>query len=187
MAITFTHETRSERDAAIRRHLAAWAAQQGTITAEALSAALDQALAAAPTREGVTLEYQPEQQAALGADVATMADWLDTALLALAALRTGKVRRDGELTDPDAEFWYLPIDHLYHRLLPRLRGIEEAAIREHHAAGGSLSHLAQAMDVDARSTAQYRRSQVIDQAPSSWERWARSGGPQQPQRLPAGV
>ena len=125
MALTHTPETRRERDAEIRQHLAAWAERQESITAESLSAAVDQALAAtAPACEGVTLEYHPEQWDALGSDVATMADWIDTALLALVALRTGKVRRDGELIDPDPKFWYWPINDLYHRLLPRLRGVE---------------------------------------------------------------
>ncbi len=176
MPITFTQETRPERDHAIRRQLADWAAQQDTITPEALADAVAQALKdTEPDKEGVTLEYDGRRWALLGADVGTMADWLDTALLGLASLRAKQYPWADELVQADPKFWYWPINDLYHQMLPRLRGVEEAAIREHHATGGSLSHLATAMDVE-RSTAQYRRTQVIDNEPSSWERWARTGG-----------
>lgn len=190
MDITYTQDTRRQQYTLVRAQLRDWAQAQTTITADALLAAFDEAYtAAAPAREGVTIECTAEEGAALGSELGQLTDWLSTALLGLVALRTGYVAGDPAKGAPTYDrTWYWVINDLAHRLLPRLEGILAAAIREHKATGGSLSHLALAMDVDAdtdgryrmpaRSTAQYRRGQVVNNPPSMWEQWARTGGPQ---------
>lgn len=133
---------------------------------------------ATPEDPDVALAYHPDQRAAIGADVALFTDWLDTALLALVALRTGSPTGAGGPA-VDLSFWHTVVNDLDHRLLPRLQGIRDAAIRAHAGAGGTVRDLALAMDV-APSTAQYRRERVLDADPSFWETWAREGGPQRP-------
>ncbi|WP_229876570.1 hypothetical protein, partial [Streptomyces griseoloalbus] len=71
------------------------------------------------------------------------------------------------------------ISDLDHRLLPRLQGIRDMAIRRHKELGGSLNDLALAMDVK-KSTAQSRLGVILTgkDRPSTWENWAVQGGPQ---------
>jgi hypothetical protein len=126
----------------------------------------------------ITIHLSREEAGALGADASLMTDWLHTALMALVALRTGRTEFDGEPATADPRWWYWPINDLEHRLLPRLRGIRDAAIRQHAGTGGSYGHLAAAMDV-VKSTAQRRRDALMSTAPSVWEVWARTGGPYQ--------
>ncbi len=113
----------------------------------------------------------------LGADAALLLDWTDTALWALALLRTGQnLRAEGGPAPVSTGDWYYAINDLEHRIAPRLEGIVDAAIRTHRAQGGTVDELALAMDAP-RSTAQYRRKRVTDRFPNGWETWAVSGGP----------
>ncbi|WP_424217788.1 hypothetical protein ACN20G_37145 (plasmid) [Streptomyces sp. BI20] len=137
---------------------------------------------AAAQRQGVdiTISLPPGEADAISGD--PLEDWFDSALWALSLLRTGINHRaplpggPGTLT---ADTWARVISDLDHRLLPRLEGIRDAAIRRHAEAGGTIGDLALAMDT-ARSTAQSRRAAVLTgrDRPSVWERWAEAGGPQ---------
>jgi len=117
----------------------------------------------------ITISLTPEEAAAAG-HIGDLADWFDTALWALAVLRTGRVdRTDGHaLTANDL---HTVINDLDHRLLPRLQGIRDAAVRRHADLGGTYGDLATAMDT-SRSTAQYRRDALTAKTPSVWENWA---------------
>lgn len=122
----------------------------------------------------IRIGVSPEEWRYLGADGAMLADWFASVLDALVALRRG------EHDQVSSEEWHAMINALEHRLEPRLSGIRDAVIRAHHAAGGSLADLALAMDVDARSTAQYRRKRVVEQPPRHWENWATGSLPTHP-------
>ena len=128
----------------------------------------------------ISVTFTSEQLAALGADAGLFLDWTETALWALVALRTGVwgagLESQGPINDKG---WYTIINDLDHRLLCRLQGIRDAAIRAHAGSGGSIGNLALAMDVP-RSTAQSRRDAVLSREPDMWETWARKGGPQEP-------
>lgn len=130
----------------------------------------------------ITISLTPAQEKALGPESGTLADWLHTALWALALLRTGQ-NAAGEPYVAGPSDWYTAINDLDHRLLPRLEGLRDAVVREHARSGGSIGDLALAMDVK-RSTAQYRRDAIINgkDRPSNWERWATDGGPENNQR-----
>ena len=117
----------------------------------------------------ITISLVPEEAKRLGPEASTLVDWMHTALWAMAKLRTGELSKDGA---------WNAITALDHRLIRRLEGIRDAAIRAHANAGGSVGDLALAMDVP-RSTAQYRREVLLASEPSLWESWATSGGPQQ--------
>ncbi|MFD0078993.1 hypothetical protein ACFVIY_42350, partial [Streptomyces sp. NPDC127166] len=99
---------------------------------------------------------------------------------ALAILRTGIVPACQDDADArparpaTADTWSTAIHDVDRRLLPRIEGIRDAAMRAHSASGGSVGQLARAMDV-ARSTAQYRREVLQRATPSDWETWAVSG------------
>jgi hypothetical protein len=134
----------------------------------------------------ITLHFTPEEAAALGSEAGQLAGWFLTALRSLAALRTGTVTRETdagriESVPADLQTWYWALNDLHYRLMPRLSGIGDAAIRAHADQGGSLGNLADAMEV-ARSTAQSRREKVTQADPSHWENWARTGGPQRTPR-----
>lgn len=134
----------------------------------------------------VTIELERDELDHLSLDVEQMVEWFGSTLRALASLRRGQWNaRDWTLTadspeemdalrsDPDAlaragAYWV--VNDLA-RLAPRLKGIEAATIREHAARGGSIGHLALAMDTN-RATAQSRRNAVLKQEPSTWEQWA---------------
>ena len=131
-----------------------------------------------PDHLAITLHIGREDAVALGMESGIVTEWFVTALRTLAALRTGQVDREdagriyrGPAT---ADTWYWGINDLETHLLPALEGIRDAAVRAHHAAGGSIGNLADAMGVDARSTAQSRRKNVINADPSERELWARS-------------
>ncbi|WP_331718134.1 hypothetical protein OG985_50265 (plasmid) [Streptomyces sp. NBC_00289] len=126
----------------------------------------------------ITISLTPGEAEALGFEAGTLADWFDTALWALALLRNGYSDRGGQgATDVTPEALYTVLNDLDHRLLPRLQGIRDAAVRRHQELGGSIGDLALAMDV-AKSTAQSRRNVVMNRAATSWERWATQGGPE---------
>ncbi|MFI5621546.1 hypothetical protein [Streptomyces sp. NPDC051567] len=120
----------------------------------------------------ITISLTPEESAAIGsADIATLTDWFDTALWALAAMRTGRSYRGPETSRQiGAGDAYDMITGLDHRLLPRLQAIRDAAIRRHEELGGTVQELATAMDV-GRSTAQYRRV-VLRDNPAAFDGWA---------------
>lgn len=127
----------------------------------------------------ITISLTPGEAAALGVEADRLADWFDTALWALALLRTGDNEHGtGFGREITADTLYTVINDLDHRLLPRLQGIRDAAIRRHNELGGSLNNLALAMDV-SKSTAQSRRNAVLDgrDRPSHWENWAVKDGP----------
>ncbi|MCX4871113.1 MULTISPECIES: hypothetical protein [unclassified Streptomyces] len=109
----------------------------------------------------ITISLTAREAAALSPDLEMLADWFDTALWALAAMRTGESYRGpgtlGEGRTIGTGDAYDMITALDHRLLPRLEAIRDAAIRRHEELGGTVQELADAMDVSSRSTAQYRR------------------------------
>lgn len=124
----------------------------------------------------IRLRFRPEEVAVLGHELTTLLDWFDTALMGLAMARSGQFTRgQQEPRQATPDDWYWVINDVQTRLLPRLEGIRDAAIREHRASGGSVGQLANAMDT-ARSTAQYRRD-ALPEPPGNWEDWARFGGP----------
>lgn len=109
----------------------------------------------------------------LGPESAALADWFDTILWALENLRSGRLDQPGPET---VALISTAIGHLVHRLEPRLKGLTDALIRAHYAAGGSHGQLGTAMDVP-RSTAQSRAMRMPD-TPGIWERWARGELPE---------
>ncbi len=124
----------------------------------------------------ITISLTPAQARALGSEASNLADWFHTALSTTARLRTGR-DADGNLSIAGPNTWYIAINDIGVRLIPRLEGIRDAATRAHAATGGTVQSLAYAMDV-GRSTAQYRRETLLKAKPSTWERWAEHGGPQ---------
>ena len=131
-----------------------------------------------PPHLELTLHVTPDEVAVLGADASMLLDWLTSGLRALVALRNPTAA-----TADSPEAWDWVLDDLDYRLIPRLQGIRDAAIRAHAAAGGSVSHLALAMDVE-KSTAQYRRERVLNSDPTTFDTWARTGGPQRTPTAP---
>lgn len=119
----------------------------------------------------ITLTIPAAEADAIGMELSTLVDRMDTALWALAMLRTGRNDRAEESRPVTTDDLYWVINDLEHRLTPRLKGIRDAAIRRHADLGGTYGQLATAMDV-GRSTAQRRRDGVTRQAPTGWERWA---------------
>jgi len=118
---------------------------------------------------------------ALGMEAATLADWFASALAAVVAMRTGHVAGDPANGAPTvADTWYWVINDVDNRLLPRIEGIRDAAIRAHIAAGGSLDRLALAMDAP-KSSAQRPWNRARTTEPTLWERWA-TGTLPEPQR-----
>ncbi|MFJ9167290.1 hypothetical protein ACIRN5_23300, partial [Lysinibacillus fusiformis] len=109
------------------------------------------------------------------ADADELANLLHTALWGLSVLRTGKDHRLDESEDQvqpiTADDWPGLISHLETARTTLLTGITAAAIRAHHTSGGSIGHLARAMDT-ARSTAQARQDKVLKHPAGDWETWA---------------
>ncbi|MET9016928.1 hypothetical protein ABZX74_39630 [Streptomyces olivaceoviridis] len=130
----------------------------------------------------ITISLTAEQAEAIGGELGPFADAFAGALWALAALRTDTVPADQDDeagARPDrpatAETWATAIHDVEQRLMPRLKGIRDSAMRAHAASGGSYGQLARALGVTARSTAQYRRDTLQEQMPSEWEIWAITG------------
>lgn len=143
----------------------------------------------------ITIELTNHEGIALGADAEDLAENLVTLLRGLVALRTGHWAADEwpvTAIGPHAEQQITAIKAnphtmakfgLYHllnqmnKLAARGKGITAAAIREHWTRGFTIGDLATALDVDARSTAQSRRHQVIKNPPTGWEWWAWANRP----------
>lgn len=126
----------------------------------------------------ITISLTPGEAKALGIEAGILADWFDTALWAIALLRTGQNERSQQTSkDVTPQTLYTVLNDLDHRFLPRLQGVRDAAVRLHHELGGSIGDLALAMDV-AKSTAQSRRNAVMNRPETTWERWATAGGPE---------
>jgi hypothetical protein len=134
----------------------------------------------------LTVALSPAQQAAITpGDLEEIGDDLDTALAALAALRGQDPDELAAALYPDAEVdgagaWSTAIGHT-NRLIERLEGVRDAAIREHAGLGGSYGSLSSALRVP-KSTAQWRRDALLDRAPGPGEVWAtgRANAPSAP-------
>lgn len=114
-----------------------------------------------PTYPGgldLILAYSAEQAAALGDDATELADYADTALWALAALRSGGVIGEGRgPSTSTADFdWAVIVGDLT-RLSARVKVLLTHAIVQHAEVGGTLGPLSAAMGGVARSTAETRR------------------------------
>jgi hypothetical protein len=129
----------------------------------------------------IVISLTPEQARSLGPDAGDLTNWMHTALWVMALLRSGiNPAADRDVAGPDT--WAVAINDLDHSLLPRLQGLRDAVVKAHNASGGSLAHLARAMDV-SRSTAQDRLAAITSPGPrraqaAQWEEWAVFGGPQ---------
>lgn len=137
----------------------------------------------APGLVDLIVTLTDEEAALLGSDAMAAGEPAHLTAWALILLRT--LERDGTFTsryrekgDPDDDLASLRglIVALDRDVLPRLRGIRDAAVRAHQDRGGSYGQLAAAMNV-ARSTAQTRADALAAQAPSPQELWARGLGP----------
>lgn len=131
-----------------------------------------------PTAQTVSITVPPAEAATVGIEYSELANAVDTAVWALGMLRTGRNHRAGaqDPIRPGAEEWEIVIRTLHHRLLPRVGGIVDAAIRAHAGCkGGTYKALADAME-EPLHRAQYRRQQVTGDAPGHWEEWAVKGG-----------
>lgn len=129
-----------------------------------------------PGGQDIVISLTEAERHTLG-HVGNLVDAFDSALWALVMLRTERNPKSptGDVQGSD---WFTVINDLDHLLIPRLEGIRDAAVRAHHAAGGSLGQLANAMDA-AKSTAQYRRNTVLGRtAPTPFEDWAVNGSPE---------
>lgn len=132
-------------------------------------------------RQGLDLviSLTADQATALGVDAALLAEAIDTALIGLAALRSGAdpsvpagvtaSLKDEPVTAGRAWDDWLIRDAS--GLLDRLTGLRAAAIRAHAAHGGTYGDAAKAMDVP-RATAQRRRDAILAGQPSPAEQWA---------------
>ncbi|MBB4706154.1 hypothetical protein [Sphaerisporangium siamense] len=92
-------------------------------------------------------------------------------LLLLARLERQAPSGAEETEDRQAELRGL-IRALEQRILPRLEGLRDAAVRWHRDLDGSHGQLAEAMGVP-RSTAQTRLGALLEREVSDGERWAR--------------
>lgn len=109
----------------------------------------------------LTIPLSHADTQALGNDVGQLAMQLGAVLHGLAQLRAG-----GTSTEDLATTIVVTTG-----LLNRLEGVQEAAVRQHAAQGGSYGTLASSMGV-TRATAQYRRDALVKKGPSAMEQWA---------------
>ncbi|GGO58932.1 hypothetical protein [Streptomyces lasiicapitis] len=105
-----------------------------------------------------------------------LVEHMDTALWALAILRTGHSVRTEAQTEITADDLHIAIRELHTHLVPMVGGIRDAAIRRHRELGGTTGQLAAAMD-SQRSSAQRRREALDETGPrriaaARWEAWA---------------
>jgi ADP-ribose diphosphatase len=131
------------------------------------------------TRGGLdlVLSLTADQADALGTDAALIGEALDTVLVGLAALRTGRdphVHGGPSMKDRPVssgltwDEWLLQDTS---SLLARLEGVRDAATRAHQAHGGSYGFLAASTGV-SRATAQSRRDALSQSDRSPAELWA---------------
>lgn len=131
------------------------------------------------TRGGIdlVLSLTADQHAALGGDAAELADQIDTALVAIAAQRTGLspvVPADSGISLKDnavGHDWQEWVISDLSALITRLEGVRDAAIRTHESAGGTFGELATSLGVP-RSTAQEKRTAIVHHEPKAPELWA---------------
>lgn len=126
----------------------------------------------------LTLSLTEDQARVLGPDAAELADWFDTVLVGLAALRDRSVpqvpagaERSGK-DNPRGKYW---IDRLLREssaLITRIEGVRDAALREHSRReyDYSLTDSGQAMGA-SKGAAQHHRNRV-KKALSPAEMWA---------------
>ncbi|MEU1813200.1 hypothetical protein [Micromonospora aurantiaca (nom. illeg.)] len=131
-------------------------------------------------RNGVDLviSLTADQAAALGSDVATLAEAFDTVLVGLAALRSGRdpvvppdstsLKDQPVSAGPVWDEWLIR-DVSY--LRGRLAGVGAAAIRAHDGHGGGLAEVVRAMGAK-KPTVQRRRDTVLRAVPTTAELWA---------------
>ncbi|WP_225439621.1 NUDIX domain-containing protein [Amycolatopsis eburnea] len=130
-------------------------------------------------RGGVDLviSLTKDQADALGDAVTEFGEALDTVLVGLAALRSGRdpIRAGGpSLKDTPVSagtMWQEWVLQDVATLTSRLEGVQAATVRAHAEAGGSFGALATAMGV-ARATAQSRRTELLRGEPDAAELWA---------------
>ncbi|MFF1594794.1 hypothetical protein ACFVY0_43065 [Streptomyces sp. NPDC058286] len=101
---------------------------------------------------------------------------MDTALWALAILRSGRTMRVDEPREITADDLHAGIRDLHKHLVPMLGGIRDAAIRRHRELRGTTQQLAAAMD-SPKSSAQRRREALDETGPrraqaAHWAAWA---------------
>ena len=116
----------------------------------------------------LVIHLDAEETAAVGADAEMLAGWTADVMDALTDLRLGTWADDPDRARAGA---VVAINAVYHRLTPRLRGVLDAAVRAHRAAGGSVRDLQTAMDTAHPSGAQYARDR-LPADPGLWEMWA---------------
>ncbi|MFJ4917607.1 hypothetical protein [Streptomyces sp. NPDC088726] len=109
----------------------------------------------------LTIPLSTVDAQALGEDVGQLAKRLGAVLHGLAQLRAGETSTEDLATTIVVTTG----------LLNRLEGVQEAAVRQHAAQGGSYGALASSMGV-TRATAQYRRDALVKKDPSEMEHWA---------------
>lgn len=105
-----------------------------------------------------------------------------THALVWALIFLATLERDGRYhdeTEDDLAALRGIIGTLDRRIIPALQGVRDAAVRRHHALGGSYGRLADAMNVP-RSTAQTRCDALLEREPSPWEQWAVDGRSRMP-------
>lgn len=127
----------------------------------------------------VVISLTADQVAALGTDMAELAEALDTALVALAAHRartdpTVPSEATPSLKDQPVSagaIWndWTITDTTY--LIERMTGLRAASVRQHADNGGTYGEVARDMNV-SRATAQRRRDTITRKPASKGERWA---------------
>lgn len=135
-----------------------------------------------PTTDGgnqIAITLTPPQAAAMLPNGESIPDYAETALWAIAALRTGTWGAGTRAeTTPGPDQWEQVINDL-EKYIRQLDGILDAAIREHAKTGGTYDDLSRAMN-SARSTAQYRRDKVLARQPA--DRTEEAAARQEPRR-----
>jgi ADP-ribose pyrophosphatase len=130
----------------------------------------------------LVLSLTPDQAEALGPDAYTIAEAVDTVLVAIAALRTGydpsvtleEIRSSGSMKDrpvSGGSSWHTWVLSDTTKLQALLEGVLHASIRGYADDRTSYGQLATVLGV-ARGTAQTRRDAVCKAAPNPAELWA---------------
>ncbi|MFH8411171.1 hypothetical protein ACH4FX_41340 [Streptomyces sp. NPDC018019] len=112
----------------------------------------------------LTIPLTATDAQALGDDAQLLAARLGEVLHGVALLRTGGADTDDLTTVIKATT----------DLLETVKGVRNAAVRQHAAQGGSYGALGRSMGV-SRATAQSRRDPLLKKDPSAMEQWATGG------------